>query len=147
MPKIEMRTTIKAPLDKVVEIARDVERYPEFMPDVRGVRILETSVDGNTQRVEWIGYIKQFAREIKWVQEDRWVTPSRVEYAQIQGDYDRMQGYWEFRDAGGDTEFTSVFDYEYKVPLVGALLAKVVDFVVRQNLNSVMAGIQKRAEG
>lgn len=79
------------------------------------------------------------------VQEDRWVSPTRVEFHQIRGDYDKMEGHWEFADAEGSTEFTNVLDYEYRVPLLGALVTRVVEFLVRQNLESIMDGIEKRA--
>jgi ribosome-associated toxin RatA of RatAB toxin-antitoxin module len=145
MPVIEVRRVLAAPLDKVVAIARNVEDYPRFMPDVRSVKVIESHDDGNLQKVEWVGIIKQFAREIRWVQEDRWVSPTRVEFHQIQGDYDKMEGYWEFAGDNGSTEFTNVLDYEYRVPLLGALVTKVVEFLVRQNLESIMDGIEKRA--
>jgi len=145
MPIIEVRRVLAAPLEKVVAIAKDVEAYPSFMPDVKSVKVLESSDDGRLQKVEWVGVIKQFAREIRWIQEDRWISPSRVEFKQIKGDYDKMEGHWEFTEADGSTEFTNFLDYEYRVPLLGALVTKVVDFLVRQNLESIMDGIEKRA--
>jgi ribosome-associated toxin RatA of RatAB toxin-antitoxin module len=145
MPVIEVRRVLAAPLEKVIEIARNVEAYPQFMPDVRSVKVLESTDEGRLQKVEWVGVIKQFAREIRWIQEDRWVSPTRVEFNQIKGDYDKMEGYWEFADSDGSTEFTNVLDYEYRVPLLGALVTRVVEFLVRQNLESIMDGIEKRA--
>ena len=145
MPVIEVRRVLAAPLEKVVEVVKNVEAYPQFMPDVRSVKVLESSDEGRLQKVEWVGVIKQFAREIRWIQQDRWVSPTRVEFNQIQGDYDKMVGYWEFTDSEGSTEFTNVLDYEYRVPLLGALVTRVVEFLVRQNLESIMDGIEKRA--
>lgn len=145
MPVIEVRRVLAAPLEKVIEVVKNVEAYPQFMPDVRSVKVLESSDEGHLQKVEWVGVIKQFAREIRWIQEDRWVSPTRVEFNQIQGDYDKMVGYWEFADSDGSTEFTNVLDYEYRVPLLGALVTRVVEFLVRQNLESIMDGIEKRA--
>ena len=145
MPTIEVSRVLDAPIEKVVEIAKNVEAYPSFMPDVKSVRVLESQDDGRLQKVEWVGIIKQFGREIKWVQEDRWVSPTRVEFHQIEGDYDKMEGYWQFAEVDGSTEFTNVLEYEYRVPLLGALVTKVVDFLVRQNLESIMDGIEKQA--
>jgi ribosome-associated toxin RatA of RatAB toxin-antitoxin module len=145
LPTIELRKVIPAPLEAIVEIARDIEAYPQFMPDVKSVKILEQSEDGSRQRAEWVGVIKQFAREIRWVQEDRWVAPNRVEFSQVEGDYDKMEGYWEFNPVEGGTEFVNFLDYEYKVPLLGALVTKVVDYLVRQNLNGIMDSIERRS--
>jgi len=145
MPVIEVRRVLAAPMSRVVEIAKAVEDYPQFMPDVKSVKVIESQDGGNLQKVQWVGIIRQFAREIRWVQEDRWVSATRVEFRQIEGDYDKMEGYWEFSDSDGKTEFTNVLDYEYRVPLLGALVTKVVEFLVRQNLESIMDGIEKRA--
>lgn len=145
MPIIEVRRVLAAPVTRVVEIAKAVEDYPQFMPDVKSVKVLESQDDGRLQKVAWVGLIRQFNREIKWVQEDHWVSPHRVEFRQVEGDYDKMEGYWEFVDADGKTEFTNVLDYEYRVPLLGALVSRVVEFLVRQNLESIMDGIEKRA--
>jgi ribosome-associated toxin RatA of RatAB toxin-antitoxin module len=144
MPIIEVRRVLEAPLEKVIAIAKDVEAYPSFMPDVKSVKVVESSDEGRVQKVEWVGVIKQFAREIRWTQEDRWISPTRVEFTQIEGDYDKMEGYWEFTETDGSTEFTNVLEYEYRVPLLGALVTKVVEFLVRQNLESIMDGIEKR---
>ncbi|MGI8924353.1 MAG: type II toxin-antitoxin system RatA family toxin [Fimbriimonadales bacterium] len=146
MPIIELRNTIDAPVQRVVEIARDVERFSEFMPDVKSVKIIDQSDDGTTQQTEWVGIIKQFSREIAWTQEDVWhEDANRIDFHQVKGDYDKMEGYWQFNEVGGKTEFVNYLDYEYKVPLLGALVTKVVDFLVRQNLNSIMDGIEKRS--
>jgi len=148
MPIIELKRIIDAPLARVVEIARDVERFPQFMPDVKSVQVVSQSDDKTRQQTEWVGIIKQFSREITWTQEDVWHDgANRIEFHQVKGDYDKMEGYWQFNDVGGKTEFVNYLDYEYKVPLLGALATKVVDYLVRQNLTSIMDGIDKRAIG
>jgi ribosome-associated toxin RatA of RatAB toxin-antitoxin module len=56
-----------------------------------------------------------------------------------------MEGYWKFSPYDGGTQFVNYLDYEYRVPLLGALVSRVVDYLVRQNLESIMDGIQRRA--
>jgi ribosome-associated toxin RatA of RatAB toxin-antitoxin module len=146
MPIIEITRVINAPIDKVVEIARDVEAFPDFMPDVKALKVIEKSQDGTRQVTEWTGIIKQFAREIKWTQEDIWIADeNRIDFRQIRGDYDKMEGDWKFSPYDGGTRFVNYLDYEYRVPLLGALVSRVVDYLVRQNLESIMDGIQRRA--
>lgn len=147
MPVIELRRTIAAPPEVLVEIAQDIESYPSFMPDVKSVKVLEKSEDGLRQKSAWVGIIRQFAREVKWVQEDEWnPEKTRVDYRQTEGDYDSMSGYWEFRPADGGTEFICYFDYEYNVPTLGKLISKIVDFLVRQNLKGILDAFERRAE-
>jgi uncharacterized membrane protein len=40
MARVELEVVIHAPLETVYAVARDVEAFPQFMPDVKSVRIL-----------------------------------------------------------------------------------------------------------
>lgn len=147
MPRIEISRTVQAPLEKLVEIARNVERYPEIMPDVKSIEIVEKSEDGRRQVTRWVGTISQFKMTVKWTQEETWNEDfTRVDFRQTEGDYDKMEGYWEFKPADGQTEFTSVLEYEYRVPLLGPLVSKVIHVLAEQNVRSAMDAIAKEAE-
>ena len=117
------------------------------MPDLKSLKIVEQNPDRTRLKTEWVGTIRQFGRTIRWTQEDKWdLSLNRLDFSQIEGDYDRMEGYWEFRPEDGGTRFDSLMNYEYNVPLLGALVKKVVEHLVRQNLNSIMNAIKERAE-
>ena len=72
MPTVQNSISIEAPVEEVFRVAMDVERFPEFMPDVRSVRVLERSDDGLRTVVEWVGDIPEFKTTVTWVEEDRW---------------------------------------------------------------------------
>lgn len=147
MPTIERTQVIHAPVSTAVEVARDVESYPSFMPDVASVRIIEKSEDGSVLKTQWVGVIKQFRLTVKWTQEERWdFAKNRVEFRQLEGDYDKMEGWWEFRPSLDGTEFVSFLDYEYRVPLLGSLVTKVIHHLAQQNVESVMKAIAAQAE-
>lgn len=117
------------------------------MPDVQSVRILEKSADGASLKTQWVGIIKQFRLTIKWTQEERWdLEKNRVSFCQLEGDYDKMEGWWEFRPHPEGTEFVASLEYEYRVPLLGALVTKVIHHLAQQNVESVMNAIAERAE-
>jgi ribosome-associated toxin RatA of RatAB toxin-antitoxin module len=145
MPTLDFTTFIDAPIKKVLDIVKNTEAYPEFTPDVKSVKILERSEDGNRQVVEWVGTVKQFGLTVKWIQEDIW-EGNRVTFKQISGDYDSMSGWWEFKEEPNGTEFASHMEYEYNVPLVGPLVKKVVSYIVKQNVESMIDAIRRRAE-
>ncbi len=147
MPIVECKVQVNAPVEKVVEIARDVEKYPEFMPDVKSLTLLSKSEDGSKVQTQWVGKIAQFGLTVKWSQEENWdFQNNKVEFSQIEGDYDKMNGWWKFTPNNSGTEFTSLLDYEYNVPLLGALVQKVVKHIVTLNVESAMNAIKKRAE-
>lgn len=148
LPTIELTKRISAPIERVIEVARDHASYPEFMKDVESVEVIKETEDKSRTLTRWVGRIPQFNMKVRWTQEDFWdEEKKRVEFRQIEGDYDRMYGYWEFREVGGGTELYSNLEYEYNVPLLGKLLEKVVKHLVTANLESMLEAIKKRAEG
>src|SRR5438034_10937634 len=122
MPTVKNTLLIQADADRVYQIARDVEAFPEFMPDVKSVRVLERSDDGRRTVVEWVGLIQEFKTTVKWVEEDRWDdTAHTCDFTLVRGDFKTYGGQWRFEPTPNGTRFTSIVDYEYDIPLIGPL--------------------------
>lgn len=145
MPTVETTVWIDAPLEKVYAIAKDNRSFPEFMKDVKSLEIVEE--DGPRTVSDWVGLIPQFMLKVRWRQEDVWDDARhRCAFRQLAGDYDKMEGSWQFAEENGGTRFDSVLEYEYNVPTVGALVKKVVHGIVTKNLENLQAAIKARAE-
>lgn len=71
MPRIELSTTINAPVGRVYGVSRDVESFPDFMDNLQNLTVLERSDDGNRTITAWVGTIREFKMTVKWTQEDR----------------------------------------------------------------------------
>lgn len=147
MPQVELESIVQAPLETVYAVARDVEAFPDFMPDVKSVRILEKSDDGSRTLTEWVAYASQLKLQVKWTEEDLWDDAARTcRFRQVKGDYDQMEGLWEFLPHPEGTLFRSTLNYELRVPLLGAIVQKVVQHLVTQNLKGILDGVKARAE-
>lgn len=145
MPTVETSTLIDAPLEHVYAIAKDNERFPEFMKDVKSLTVVES--DGNRIVCDWVGLVPQFMLKVRWRQEDVWDDAAhRCEFKQLQGDYDRLDGVWEFKEEADGTRFESVVNYEYNIPTLGALVKKVIHSIVVKNMEGVLDAIKHRAE-
>lgn len=145
MPTVETTTWIDAPLEHVYAIAKDNERFPEFMKDVKSLTIVEN--DGKRIISDWVGLVPQFMLKVRWRQEDLWDDDAhRCTFRQIEGDYDRLEGTWAFREENGGTRFDSTVDYEYNVPTLGALVKRVIHTIVVKNMEGVLEAIKNRAE-
>jgi ribosome-associated toxin RatA of RatAB toxin-antitoxin module len=146
MPTVEARISIEAPLEQVYALARDIEAFPEFMPDVQEVTVLERTADGR-QVSQWVGIIKEFKRTIKWTEEDYWDDATHVcTFKQTEGDFAVYQGDWKFVEAGGVTEVTLTLEYEYDVPLIGNLIKGLLLRKMQQNCDNMLAAIKAKAE-
>lgn len=146
MPTVETTVWIEAPLEKVYAIAKDNRSFPEFMKDVKSLEIVEET--GTRIVSDWVGLIPQFMLKVRWRQEDVWDDDAhRCEFRQLSGDYDKMEGHWQFAEEAGGTRFDSVVEYVYNVPTVGALIKKVIHGIVTKNLENLQSAIKQRAEG
>lgn len=147
MPVIQNSVSIQAPPDQVYAIARDIERFPDFMPDVQRITVQETSADGNRQVVEWVGLIPAFKLTVKWTEEDRWDDAARTcRFSQVKGDFTRYGGLWRFEAEGAGTRFESEVDYDLEIPTIGPLIRGVVRKIMTDNMLRLQAAIKKRAE-
>ena len=145
MPKVSAEVLVDAPLDTVYKVAKDIERFPDFMEDVESVEILERRSDGYLSR--WVGVVKEFNRRVTWTEEDHWDDDSHVcTFKQVDGDFSSYGGTWKFEPAGEQTRMTLEVEYEYNVPLIGALIKGLLQRKMEQNCRSMLEAIKRKAE-
>ena len=145
MPNVETSIWINAPIATVYAIAKDSEKYPEYMKAVESLTVTER----NDSRVvaEWVGLITQFNLKVRWTQEEVWDDANtRSVFRQLKGDYDKMEGTWVFTEENGGTLFAQTLDYEYNVPTLGPLVKKLVLHLVKSQLEAAGEAIKNRAE-
>jgi len=147
LPTVESSVVINAPVEKVYALARDIEAFPEFMPDLKKVSILERSPDGNRIKSEFVGYIKDFRITIKWVEEDHWDENAKTcNFSLVRGDFKSYSGTWTFEPEGEGTRYTSVIDFEYDIPLIGPIIKSLVAKLMKQNVDNMLNAIKSKAE-
>ncbi|MCC7433401.1 MAG: SRPBCC family protein [Methanoregulaceae archaeon] len=145
MPTVESTIWIEAPLDRVYAIAKDNESFPEFMKDVKSLTVVEE--DGPRVVSDYVGVVPQFMLKVRWRQEDVWDDANHVcAFRQLQGDYDKLEGTWKFKEENGGTRFDSFLEYEYNVPTLGPLVSKVIYSIVVKNVENILAAIKMRSE-
>lgn len=146
MPIVETSIWLNAPLEKVYAIAKDTERYPEYMKEVQSITIVER--DGSRLVADWVGLITQFMLKVRWRQEETWDDANHSSvFKQVKGDYDKLEGSWKFTEENGGTRFDQYLDYEYNVPTLGPLVKKVVHSIVVKNLESINEAFKKQSGG
>lgn len=145
MPRVESSITINGPLDKVYECAKDIERFPEFMPDVKDVKIIER--DGSRVISEWSAYIPDFKMTVKWTEEDLWNDEAKTcDFKLVKGDYAAYSGKWTFAEEDGMSRFDSVVEYDYNIPLIGGLIQGLVQRKVQENVDQILQSVKKKVE-
>ena len=146
MPRVECSIIINGPIEKVYACAKDVESFPEYMPDVKNIQILER--DGARVITEWTASIPDFGMTVKWTEEDIWDDEAkRCDFKLVKGDYASYSGNWTFTEVDGGVRFDSVVDYEYDVPLIGTLIKGLIQRKVKENVDKILEAVKKKVEG
>jgi ribosome-associated toxin RatA of RatAB toxin-antitoxin module len=125
---------IEAPIEKVFEVAADVEASPRWQPEIKVAECIERDGDGNQALVhmETDAKVRQLGSDIRFSYE----KPSRISWIQQKGDLKSVKGSWELEDLGdGRTRVTYWLEVDLgrtlglliRGPLVGVLRGQLVD--------------------
>jgi ribosome-associated toxin RatA of RatAB toxin-antitoxin module len=146
VPEVCSEVIVSAPPDRVYALAKDVESFPEFLPNVERVTIRER--EGDRTVSEWVGLVPEFKRTIRWVEADTWDDAARrCDFQLVSGDWDRYEGSWTFEPEGDATRVRLSISYEYNVPLIGPLIKKLLHKLVARNAEETLEGLRRRAAG
>ncbi len=143
MPYVECTIAINAPARVVYELAKEQERFPQFMPDVETVTVLERRPDRILTR--WKTLVEE--APIEWTEEDRFDDEAlRIEYKLVEGDLDTFEGAWTFDHRDGATHVVLGIEYDFGVPTLAELIGPTLQKKVRENGEMMLAGLKREAE-
>lgn len=143
MPYVETSIAIAAPARVVYELAKEQERFPQFMPDVETVVILERHPDHIVTR--WKTLVEE--APIEWIEEDRFNDEAlRIDYKLLEGDLDKFEGAWTFDERDGTTHVLLGVDYDFGVPTLAELIGPTLQRKVRENSEMMLAALKAEAE-
>jgi len=147
MPYVETAIDIAAPARVIYDLAKDMERYPEFMPDVKSVTVI--SRNGNTTTTRWKTLVEE--APIEWTEVDVFDDArTRIDYHLIEGDLDKFEGAWTFEERDGKTRVVLGVDYDFGVPTLAELIGPTLQKKVEENslmmLNALKAKAEKSAQ-
>jgi coenzyme Q-binding protein COQ10 len=143
MPYVETAIAIAAPARVVYELAKDQERFPQFMPDVETVVVLERHAEYTITR--WKTLVEE--APIEWTEEDRFDDERRrIDYKLIEGDLDKFEGAWTFEERDGMTHVVLGVDYDFGVPTLAELIGPTLQKKVEENSEMMLAALKRQAE-
>jgi ribosome-associated toxin RatA of RatAB toxin-antitoxin module len=143
MPFVETSIVVDAPARAVYELAKEQDRFPDFMPDVESITILERMPGRIVSR--WKTLVED--APIEWVEEDLYDDAAlRVDYRLIEGDLDTFEGSWTFEDRDGSTHVTLGVEYDFGVPTLAELIGPTLHRKVRENSEMMLAALKREAE-
>jgi ribosome-associated toxin RatA of RatAB toxin-antitoxin module len=143
MPYVETTIDIAAPRREIYELAKDMERYSDFMPDVEYVKVL--SRKGNVTVTRWKTLVEE--APIEWTEEDVFDDEkTRIDYRLIEGDLDKFEGAWTFDEIGGVTHVVLGVDYDFGVPTLAELIGPILHKKVEENSLMMLRALKSKCE-
>lgn len=125
-------------VEQFFKIISDYEKYPEFLKEVTGTRILQTS--GSKKLVEFeVSVIKTFKYNL-WLTE---TAPSEIHWELESGDmFKTSVGHWKLQDEAGKCRATYFLDATFNMFVPGP----VAKALVSVNLPAMMSSYHKRVQ-
>lgn len=143
MPYVEVSLSVACTPEKIYPILKDMEKYPDFMMDLKSVEILERN--GNTTVSRWVSNVD--GRVIKWTELDTFDDDKmHISYQQIEGDLKKFAGEWILTPLNDETEIKLTVDFEFGIPMIAGLLNPILKKKVRTNSESMLKAIKERIE-
>jgi coenzyme Q-binding protein COQ10 len=135
---------INANQDIVFKVMLDLEKFPEFMEDVKKITILQD--EGNKRISEWEAEIDGLL--FKWQEEDTYYPQEyKLTYKLIKGDLDKFEGYWEIIKLNDNKSKLVIFlSFDLNIPTLKSLIMPTIKFKVKKNLTLMLKSIKSRAE-
>lgn len=144
---VQNSAEINGPVDQVYALAKGIYSSPEFMPDVRSIRVVRRSEDGSHIVSEWEVMVREFRTLVRWTAEDIWDDASKTcRFSIVNSDYYTYKGQWSFIDIGGSTGFNSEVEIECDLPQVAGHVRGFVAKKMKGNVDNMLAAIRSKVE-
>jgi coenzyme Q-binding protein COQ10 len=145
MPQFSTKRRVEHDAGEMFDLVADVERYPEFVPLCRALRVIRriSEPEGVEVIVAEMTVAYKLLRErfTSRVTLDRPNLQILVEY--LDGPFSRMQNRWSFNPAGDRaSEIRFFIDYEFRSRTLGVLMGAMFDAAFRR----FSAAFEKRAD-
>ncbi len=125
---------IEAPIERVYEVAADVERSPEWQPEIKDAEVVERDGDGRQVLVDVAtdARVRTLHSRLRFSYDE----PRGLTWHQEEGDLKSVEGSWAFEELGdGRTRATYSMTVDLgrmlgmviRGPLVGLLRAQLVE--------------------
>jgi len=143
MSYVESSVNIQGKREDVYILAKNMERFSEYMPDVKEVKVVEKS--DNSTVTEWETLVEDIP--ICWKEVDEFDDRNlRIKYKLIEGDLDKFEGEWIFENIGNETKVTLTVDFDFGMPTLADLIGPVLEMKVKENSMMMLEAMKKKIE-
>ncbi len=135
--KTTVSTEINAPIQKCWNIVVDIERYPEWIEDIKEVRIISKDDQGRPSEVSFRA--AAFGRSTNYtLKYDYSDEPHSLKWVQTKGDItNKLDGSYTFEDNKNSTKIYYELEAELKIPIPGFIKRRAETLVNNRALREL----------
>ena len=124
-------------------MVKDVESFPNFMRDVKALRILKRMDNGIV--TAWETDID--GAPVNWKEEFYFDDPNfQVKFNMLEGNYKEYQGRWLIENHHHQTKLTIEVDIDWGIPILEKYVGKVLQDKARRGLLGMIQAIKMKVE-
>jgi coenzyme Q-binding protein COQ10 len=145
MAVVSKEIVIEAPAERLFDVIVDYASYPEFVPGIKGCRVLPGRKDRDVEYELDLGI-----KRVKYVLRHLEARPARVSWSLVSGDLMKVSsGSWELTADGRRTLARYSVEIQIsKPPLIPqSVIDRVTDELTRVQLPKTLDAFKARAEG
>ena len=143
MPFVESSITIKETPEKVYELTKKMEDFPDYMPDVKEVSLIEKCE--NYTVTNWVTEVEGTA--ITWKEKEIFDDVNFIiDYKLLEGDLEKFEGKWTFEPFEDGTRVTLNVDYDFGVPAIEEVMGPTLKKKLEENCIMMLSSIKKKIE-
>jgi ribosome-associated toxin RatA of RatAB toxin-antitoxin module len=145
---IKSMRLIALPPRQVFDVARQVTRFPDVLPNLDKVTIIEDSGNGQvTTSWEASFSVGPLHKTVKWTEVDTWNTEDLTCIFELtEGDMKVYRGSWVFVADGDGTRVELEVDFELGISMLGPMIDKIVNQLMQQNCDDLLYALDRLAE-
>jgi len=122
-------------------VVEDIGRFPEFMPNVDAIEILED--DGRRKVAHWDTTIDD--APLDWVEEGIYdADERRVRFRSLEGVFDRFDGFWQVKTADGGSEVVFELEYSIGLPEIDEIIGPILRERLIENTEAMLEALEGR---
>ncbi|MER8766877.1 MULTISPECIES: SRPBCC family protein [unclassified Mesorhizobium] len=141
--RIAIVRLLRATPERTFEVVYDVEKFPEFMPNVLSARVLQGSEV--RKLVEWEMTIDD--APLCWIEEIDFDHAQRsTRFRAVEGAFLRFDGSWTVTGCDAGTNLEVTVDYDLGVPEIEEFIAPILKVRLTENLEAMLDYIEARAD-
>lgn len=134
--------TVDAPLDACYQTLLDVERYPEWIDDLKDVTVVDHDAEGRPDVVEFraAGMGRSTSYRLRY---DHSEAPRRLAWELVEGDIQQaIDGHYRLEEVDDGTKVTYELSIDLFMPVPGFVKRRAEDRIIRSALQALKARVE-----